>query len=266
VDKLQTVTAFLESLRGREGAAPRADLLTDDAIFQTLGRVAGRDAVIARLTDVRAGQLFRDAAWSPPEAAGDAVRITGKLPPGGPSAGAIVTVEFAGGRIAAIKQQPLYGAAPLPATPVKLTSDIRALVDSAWANRHPIIVAFVGPDGQPILSFRGSTQSFSDDQLAIWVRNSDGLFLDSLEANPRVALMYRDEDTKATYQFQGRAHVSNDQAARRQIYDRMTEGERNHDYAMTGVALIIDLDRVEGWGGMSPDGPVNRVRMLRNPE
>jgi hypothetical protein len=44
----------------------------------------------------------------------------------------------------------------------------------------------------------------------------------------------------------------------------MAEAERNHDYARTGVALIIDLDRVEGWFGMSPDGPVNRVRMLRD--
>lgn len=262
MDKFQTIRAFLESLRG--SGAPRADLLADDAVFQTLGKVAGRDAVVARLTDARAGGLFRDAAWSDPEADGTVVRVTGKLPPGGPSAGAMVTFEFAGEQIAAIKQQPLYGAAPLPATPVKLTPEIRALVDNALASRHPIIVAFVGPDGQPILSFRGSTQSFSDDQLAIWVRNSDGLFLDSLEKNPRVALMYRDEDTKATYQFQGRAHVSGDAEARTRVYENMTEGERNHDYARTGVALIIDLDRVEGWGGMSPDGPVNRVRMLRD--
>ena len=113
------------------------------------------------------------------------------------------------------------------------------------------------------MSFRGSTQCFSDDQLAIWVRNSDGSFLNSIAGNPRVALMYRDEDTKATYQFQGRARVSTDEAARRRIYEKMTEGERNHDPARTGAALIIDLDRVEGWAGMSPDGPVNKVRMLR---
>jgi len=104
---------------------------------------------------------------------------------------------------------------------------------------------------------------FSDDQLAIWVRNSDGLFLDSIKANPKVALMYRDHDTKSTFQFQGRAKISIDEAVRRRIYEKMAEAERNHDYARTGVALIIDLDRVEGWMGMTPDGPVGRVRMLR---
>jgi hypothetical protein len=75
--------------------------------------------------------------------------------------------------------------------------------------------------------------------------------------------MYRDEDTKQTYQFQGRAHVSRDEAARGRIYDKMEQRERDHDPARTGVALIIDLDRVEGFGGMSPGGPINKVRMLR---
>jgi hypothetical protein len=96
------------------------------------------------------------------------------------------------------------------------------------------------------------------------VRNSDGVFLDSIGSNPKVALMYRDEEKKTTFQFQGRAKISTDEAARTRIYEKMAEAERNHDYARTGVALIIDLDRVEGWFGMSPDGPVNRVRMLRD--
>jgi hypothetical protein len=75
--------------------------------------------------------------------------------------------------------------------------------------------------------------------------------------------MYRDEDTKATYQFQGRARVSTDEAVRNRIYAKMAEAERNHDPARTGVALLVDLDRVEGWAGMSPNGPVGKVRMLR---
>ena len=136
-------------------------------------------------------------------------------------------------------------------------------MDNALATRHPMIVAYVDALGQPILSFRGSTQSFSDEQLAIWVRNSDGSFLGAIARNPKVALMYRDEDTKQTYQFQGRARVSTDEEVRRRVYDKMEQRERDHDPARTGVALLIDLDRVEGFGGMSPNGPVNKVRMLR---
>jgi general stress protein 26 len=252
MNKHQLVKDFLKS--------PRAELLADDAFFQALARTSGREAVLKHM----AGKdVYRQVTWEEPQADGDKVKITGRMPPGSPSAGLILVFEISGERISAIRQQPLFGGAPAPAAPVKLTEDLKKLVDNALATRHPMVVAYVDANGQPILSFRGSTQSHSDDQLAIWVRNSDGNFLNAVARNPRVALMYRDEDTKATYQFQGRARVSTDEAARRRIYEKMAEGERNHDPARTGIALIIDLDRVEGWAGMSPDGPVNKVRMLR---
>jgi hypothetical protein len=252
MNKIEHVTDFVKSMR--------AELLAEDVFFQALARISGREAVLKHLTGA---EMYRQLSWSAPEADGERVKLTGRMPPGSPSAGVILVFEFAGDRIGAIRQQPLFGAPPTPATPVKLTEDLKKLVDNALATRHPMMVAYVDGSGQPILSFRGSTQSFSDDQLAIWVRNSDGNFLNAIARNPRVALMYRDEDTKATYQFQGRARVSTDESVRSRIYAKMAEAERNHDPARTGVALVIDLDRVEGWAGMSPNGPVGKVRMLR---
>ena len=252
-DRIQQVKEFL--------AAPRAEALADEVFFQALARTSGRDEVLKRFS--APDRIYRDMSWSAPQPDGERVRVTGKLPPGGPSPGLILVFEFAGERIAAIRQQPLFGGAPAAATPVRLTEEIKQLVDNALATRHPMIVAYVDADGQPILSFRGSTQSFGDERLALWVRNSDGSFLNAIRMNPEVALMYRDEDSKATYQFQGRARVSTDEGDRRRVYEKMAEAERNHDPARTGVALIIDLDRVEGWSGMSPNGPVGRVRMLR---
>jgi general stress protein 26 len=242
--KIELVARFL--------ASPGVELLTEDAFFQALARTSGRDAVVRHFA---AHEVYRKTSWSAPQADGDRVKVTG--------GGLLLLFELAGGRIAAIRQQALAGAPPTPATPVKLTDELKKLVDNALATRHPMIVAYVDAAGQPILSFRGSTQSFSDDQLAIWVRNSDGNFLNAIAKNPKVALMYRDEDTKATYQFQGRARVTSDEAVRQRIYAKMAEAERNHDPARTGVALLVDLDRVEGWAGMSPNGPVNKVRMLR---
>lgn len=244
MNKIELVARFL--------ASPGVELLTEDAFFQALARTSGREAVLKHFAG---NEAYRKASWSPPQADGDRIKVTG--------GGLLLLFEFAGGRIAAIRQQPVFGAAPPPATPLKLTGEMRKLVDNALATRHPMIVAYADAAGQPILSFRGSTQSFSDDQLAIWVRNSDGNFLNAIAKNPKVALMYRDEDTKATYQFQGRARVSTDEAVRQRIYAKMAEAERNHDPARTGVALLIELDRVEGWAGMSPNGPVDKVRMLR---
>ena len=186
-----------------------------------------------------------------------------KLPTGNPAGGgAIITFQFRDGRISAVLQQPLPGALT-PATPIKITAEIREMVKNAQVDGFPMTVAHVDTSGQPIISFRGSTQVFSDTQLAIWVRNSDGNFLGSVKANPKLALMYRNGKTRALYQFQGRAHISTDEAAREQIFSNMNQSERNHDYARTGIALIIDLDRIEGWAGMSPDGQVGKVRMLR---
>jgi hypothetical protein len=245
MNQTELVQEFLKSMR--------AELLTDDVFFQALARTSGREAVLRHFAG---NEVYRKATWSAPQPDGERIKVTG--------GGLILLFEFADGRIAAIRQQPVFGAAPpTPATSLRLTEDMKKLVDNALATRHPMIVAYADAAGQPILSFRGSTQAFSDQQLAIWVRNSDGNFLNAVARNPRVALMYRDEDSKATYQFQGRARVSRDEHDRRRIYEKMAEAERNHDPARTGVALIIDLDRVEGWAGMSPGGPVGKVRMLR---
>jgi hypothetical protein len=259
------VTDFLASLRPGASAtngkpAPRAELLTEDAIFQTLGKIEGRAAVIERMSNDGNGAVYRTMLWEAPVVDGAEVRVTGRMPAGG---GVIITFQFKDGRICAVLQQPLPGA-PIPATPIRITDEIRAMVASAQMDGFPMTVAHVDTSGQPIISFRGSTQVFSDTQLAIWVRNSDGNFLNSVHANPKLALMYRNGKTRALYQFQGRAHVSTDEKARAQIFANMNQSERNHDYAHTGVALVIDLDRIEGWAGMSPDGQVGKVRMLRD--
>jgi hypothetical protein len=126
-----------------------------------------------------------------------------------------------------------------------------------------MLVAHVDEDGQPILSFRGSVQAFSGDQLALWVRNAQGGFVQAIARNPCIALMYRDEDAKATYQFQGRARVTEDAAERRRIFDAAPAAERAHDFAMLGAAIVVDLDRVEGYAGLGPQGQVDPIRMLR---
>ena len=113
------------------------------------------------------------------------------------------------------------------------------------------------------MSFRGSTHAYSDDQLAIWLRKAEGGLTKAIAKNPKVALMYRDEDAKATYMFQGRAHIDSSDAARKKVYDAMAQVERDHDFAHLGVAMIIDLDLVEGYGGLSPQGQVNPIRMAR---
>ena len=134
------------------------------------------------------------------------------------------------------------------ATPseLKLTDEIKEAVNGALVNGTPIMVAYVDEDGQPSLSFRGSTQAYSDTQLAIWVRNPEGGLLRSLEKNPRMTLFYRNPQTRMTLQFRGYGKIVDTEEVRKHVYEHAPEPERNADREQKGIPLIIDLHRVDG--------------------
>ncbi|MBT3885697.1 MAG: pyridoxamine 5'-phosphate oxidase family protein [Rhodospirillaceae bacterium] len=260
-ERSETLQNFLSSLKSPDDIDTGA--LTEGAVFMALAvNVPGRDDVLARMTAEDTGAIYRSMTWGAPEADGEALQIRGTLPEGGRLGGVILTVHFDGDQISILQQQNLPGS-PGPATAVKLNQHIKDSVNGALGVKNPMLVSYTDESGQPVLSFRGSTQIFSDDQLAIWVRNPEGSFIRSIAKNPKVAFMYRDEGTRCTYQFQGRAHVDTDPAVRAQVYDAMAQVERDHDFARVGVALIIELDLVQGFAGLGPSGPVDPVRMVR---
>ncbi|TXL71221.1 pyridoxamine 5'-phosphate oxidase family protein [Vineibacter terrae] len=261
-DEIGLAKQFGQSLT--TGGRDLPALLAADATFMALNvTLSGRDAVLQRLTGKDTGHVYREAAWTDAVRHGEAVRITARMPDSAPQAGYILLLRFRDGLVAGIQQQSILPARPAPATALRLTPELKALVNDALAARHPMLLAYVDETGQPVVSFRGSTQVFSDVQLAIWVRNDGGGLVRSIARNPKVALMYRDEDKKATYQFQGRAWVAAGARERRQVYEAAHNVERDHDFAELGVAVIIDLDRVEGYAGLSPAGQVGRVNMRR---
>ena len=94
---------------------------------------------------------------------------------------------------------------------IVLTGEMRLAVDNALDDGCPVISSSVDGDGQPSLSFYGSTQVHGDDQLAIWVRNPAGAILRRIAANPHVAFLYRNPDQRQMWQFHGRARVVEDQ-------------------------------------------------------
>jgi general stress protein 26 len=249
-----TVAKFLASLKSGQLAA---DLLAEDAGFQSLNvNQKGKADLVARFK----GGNYAEANWAAPEDKAGAVQAVGTLPN---ASKIVLTVHVAGGKISLLQQQGVPGN-PRPATDIKIPDDLRTRIDSALKERHPIMITYVDESGQPNLTFRGSTQVFSDHQLAIWVRNGSGKMIRSIQKNPKVALMYRDEEAKATYSMQGRAHIDSSEAARKKVYDTMAQVERDHDFAHLGVAMIIDLDLIEGYGGLSPQGQINPIRMARS--
>ncbi len=142
-------------------------------------------------------------------------------------------------------QQP----APEPLTELKLTDQIKTMVNESFTSGKPIIVAYTDDQGGPSLSYRGSALAYSDNQLAVWARNPEGGLLKALGKNSRVTMLYRDPgpENRAMLQFRGVARIDNSDAAREKVYNDMPEPERNADKEKKGSPVIIDLERVDGF-------------------
>ena len=141
--------------------------------------------------------------------------------------------------------------APPVLTELKLSAEMKKAVDSAFESLKPIVVSYVDESGAPPLSFRGSTQAYSDTQLAIWVRNPEGRILESITKNPAIALLYGsfEPTARAFMIFRGRARIESSDSVRRHIYEHAHAFERDKDKDRRGSALLIDLDSVEGFFG-----------------
>lgn len=144
-----------------------------------------------------------------------------------------------------------------------LSDEIKALVNGSLANGTPLLLAAVSPAGKPVLSFRGSVQTYSDDQLGLWARHSQGGTLEAIGANPNVVLVYRSPATPVL-QFHGRARIATDEAERKRVFENAPEREQASDPERKGAAIIVDLDRVEGVLRVGADGPVF-CRLERKP-
>ena len=134
-------------------------------------------------------------------------------------------------------------------TEMRLPDSLKQLIGSAYDRTRYFSVAYVGLDGRPELSFRGSVQVYSDNQLAVWARNPEGGLQKAMNANPNMVLLYGDftPGSYAVITFRGRGHIDTSEAARRQVYESAAKGEQDRDKERKGDALIIDLDSVDGF-------------------
>ncbi|HVW17356.1 MAG TPA: pyridoxamine 5'-phosphate oxidase family protein [Solirubrobacteraceae bacterium] len=143
---------------------------------------------------------------------------------------------------------------------IVLTDEIVEHVNGAQPAGKSLAIAYVDAAGRPRMSLRGSTHVHSPDQLAIWVRKAQGGIADAIREHPAVGLLYRDNDTRTTYVFSGRARIEADEAVRSEVFEACPQFEQDHDPERNGVAVLIDLDEVKGGtvGGtqvsMSRDG------------
>ena len=129
---------------------------------------------------------------------------------------------------------------------MQLPEDVKARVNNALNDGYPLSLVAVSPGAEPLVSFRGSAQTFGDDALAVWVRAAPSTTLSAIAANPQVAMIYTNMPDRKFYVFRGRARVSEDPGDRDAIWEAQHPLEKDRDPERKGTALIITLDQVSG--------------------
>ena len=138
-------------------------------------------------------------------------------------------------------------------TELKMNAEVQRTINEAYVpNDNPIIMATIGSDGKPAMSYRGSVIAFSETQLGVWARNAEGGTAKALAAHPDVQLVYREsggpgQRSKGVMTFRGKARVDNDEAVRTKVYETMPQRERDSDPEKKGVAIIVDLESLTGF-------------------
>jgi hypothetical protein len=129
-----------------------------------------------------------------------------------------------------------------------ISQKIRGLVDNAWVDGYPCLLATAGPSG-PNISPKGSMLVFDDEHLAYWER-SKRQALENLGHDNRVVVIYanfkaqRDGVLESGFlRFYGTAELHESGPMREAIFQRLTKREQEHDGADKGIGVLIKIER-----------------------
>ena len=137
-----------------------------------------------------------------------------------------------------------------------LPEKIRTLIDNAWVDGCPCMLATTGPDG-PNISPKGSLLVFDDQHLAYWERSKKKA-LENLGEDKRVVVMYsnfkaqRDGVLDSGFlRFWGTAELHEAGPVHDAIFARLTKREQEHVGADTGIGVLIRISRAADLRGQS---------------
>lgn len=245
----EAVQAYLAAISNpsEETAAALAPHLADTvAVVGIVAPAAGKEAAIVALQSPTASKLLAGATWSEPQVNGSTFIVDATLPAGRPLGGLSVEVTLEGsGKIGRVGQT-IQGAPPVTPSPIAITPAMTEVIDGALANGTPFTLSYVDAAGAPHLSLRGTVQVYGEQSLATWARDPHAGLPRAVGSNPRLSLLYRDPKTRTNYTFSGRARIVSDAAEREKVYAGCPEVERNLDGRKLGIAIVVDLDVVEG--------------------
>jgi uncharacterized protein len=129
-----------------------------------------------------------------------------------------------------------------------LSEKVKDLINQAWVDGYPCLLATAGPDG-PNISPKGSMIVFDDEHLAYWERSKKKA-LENLGHDKRVAVIYanfkaqRDGVLDSGFlRFFGTAELHSDGPIKHAIFAKLSKREQEHVGADTGLGVLIRIER-----------------------
>lgn len=126
---------------------------------------------------------------------------------------------------------------------IKMTDEMRELIDNALANGMPCILATASKSGLPNMSYRGSVMVFDDESLAYWDRGKRQSVQD-MEENPQVCVMFRHPEKRIVWRFFGDVTIHRDGQVREQVMARVVQPELDRDPERQGVAVMVRVNKI----------------------
>jgi hypothetical protein len=259
--KTEAARAYVRAFCGEgpeASAAAEAHLADDVDLVSPPLHVYGRPGIMERISGHWPNMgMFAAGTWHDPVEDGNTVTVHADMQPNMPAKAVDIALTFNdAGKIQHVEVKQERGSPP-PPSELRLTDEIKRLVNDSLDDNCPMVVGYMGEDGQPQLSLRGSMRAISDTQLAFWVRNPNGGIVKALSYNPRISILYRDTPNRVNMSFQGVGRVETDETVRNAVFDSMPQIEKDHDEPRKGACMVVDLDSVNG---ATFAGPVRMAR------
>ncbi len=125
---------------------------------------------------------------------------------------------------------------------IKLTDEMRRLINQARANETPCIVATASPDGVPNAGYRGTIIVFDNDSLAY--RERGQWAARQLEENSKVIVLFRHPGLNVGWKFRCTASVYQDGPVFQRVMDHLVAEGTLTNPDGTGTAVLLQVDQI----------------------
>ena len=127
---------------------------------------------------------------------------------------------------------------------IKLTEEMKRLVNNAREDGFPCIVATASPDGTPNAGYIGTVLAV-DDSTLVYRDRTRRMPLEHLEENPKVIVLFRNVAADVGWKFRCMASVERQGEAYYDMTRRLADAGLINDPEMAGAAIVLlQIDQV----------------------